>query len=108
MPQKITVVMNSPDEKIFGHPERSESTSSACEESSKKFVVMYHGTAVERNGLDLAIAALEKVGKAIPNIEFRIYGAATPFLERVLARARNSGLREVVRYMGPQKPGADR
>jgi glycosyltransferase involved in cell wall biosynthesis len=102
LPQKITVVMNSPDEKIFGRPERSEPTSRACEESSKKFVVMYHGTAVERNGLDLAIAALEKVGKAIPNMEFRIYGAATPFLERVLARARNSGLREVVRYMGPQ------
>jgi glycosyltransferase involved in cell wall biosynthesis len=100
LPQKITVVMNSPDEKIFGHPERSEPR--ACEQSSKKFVVMYHGTAVERNGLDLAIAALEKVGKAIPNIEFRIYGAATPFLERVLARSRDSGLREVVRYMGPQ------
>src|SRR5438105_4519280 len=79
-PEKIAVVMNSPDGEIF--PFRASrphaSTNHAC---NKPFVIMYHGSLVERNGLDLAVEALTRVREAIPNAELRIYGSYTPFLE---------------------------
>src|SRR5215470_12872606 len=46
---KITVVMNSPDENIFVL--RPPAASSA--RRSRRFVMMYHGSILERNGLDL-------------------------------------------------------
>src|SRR5271165_5411138 len=55
--EKITVVMNSPDEGIFQFREPSRQPSSA-RDTSKPFVIMYHGSIVERHGLDLAVMAL--------------------------------------------------
>ena len=100
--EKITVVMNSPDEAIFSFRQVSppDSTQTAAE---KPFVIMYHGSIVERHGLDLAVQALGHIRKSIPQAELRIFGRSTPFLDQVLASARASGLGEAVRYMGPQK-----
>ena len=64
--------------------------------------MMYHGSLVERNGLDLAVDALGRVRKAIPSAELRIYGRKTPFLERVMSEARNKGLEDCVHYLGPR------
>src|SRR2546428_4096033 len=58
--EKIRVVMNSPDESIFKFcAPRSESR--PPDETKRPFVIMYHGTLVERNGLDLAVEALARV-----------------------------------------------
>lgn len=98
-PQKISIVMNAPDDKIFplipaggraaapGHPLR-------------KLVIMYHGSLVERNGLDLAVAALGKLGDAISQVELRIYGRETAFLNQVLAQAHELGVAAAVSYRG--------
>lgn len=99
--EKISVVMNSPDERIFRFHEPSL-PDSAGPDSSKPFVMMYHGSLVERHGLDLAVAALAKIRKAIPQAELRIYGRSTPFLEQVLQSVRNSEMVEAVRYLGPK------
>ena len=64
---------------------------------------MYHGSLVERHGLDLAVMALRKIRESFPSVELRIYGRSTPFLERVMDSVRKSELREVVRYLGPKK-----
>jgi glycosyltransferase involved in cell wall biosynthesis len=110
-PQKINVVMNSPDEGIFEYQEPARQ-SSVDRETSKPFVIMYHGSLVERHGLDLAVSAVEKVREKIPGAELRIYGRRTPFLERVMDSVRNSKLIEAIRYLGPTKleqiPGAIR
>jgi glycosyltransferase involved in cell wall biosynthesis len=99
--EKITVVMNSPDEEIFRWHEPS--TSAAVEpDTSKPFILMYHGSLVERHGLDLAVEALGKMRKSIPGAELRIFGRSTPFLEEVLESARMGGLGEAIRYMGPK------
>ncbi len=98
---KITVVMNSPDETIF--PLRSANGRKFSERSSQRFVVMYHGSIVERNGLDLAMGAIERVREFIPNVELRIYGRSTPFLERVLNEVQVKGLHEHVVYKGPKR-----
>lgn len=100
-PGKIGVVMNSPDEAIF--PFRAaESATFANQAAPKRFVMMYHGSLVERNGLDLAVDALARVRATIPTAELRIYGRGTPFLEGVMREARNNGLAECVAYLGPR------
>jgi glycosyltransferase involved in cell wall biosynthesis len=98
---KMNVVMNSPDEGIF---QFRPACSSANETHSpdKPFVIMYHGSVVERNGLDLAIDALARVRRSIPNAKLRIYGAHTPFLEKVMSSAREVGLEQAVEYCGPK------
>lgn len=100
---KIGVVMNSPDEKIFPfRPSVSGSGGNGSSGRAGRFVVMYHGSLVERNGLDLAIDALDIVKDQIPGIELRVYGRATPFLDRVLESVRARGLEPHVRYLGPR------
>lgn len=97
-PEKVEVVMNSPDGEIF--PLRTPATPAYT--SRKSFVIMYHGSLVERNGLDLAIEALERVRETLPQAELRIYGHGTPFLDRILEMAKGKGLQEAVHYLGPR------
>jgi glycosyltransferase involved in cell wall biosynthesis len=91
--------MNSPDERIFHHREASRQNPGE-RDNSKPFVIMYHGSSVERHGLDLAVAALRKIRGTIPSAELRIYGRSTPFLEQVMNLVRKSELCEAVRYLG--------
>ena len=98
-PEKIGVVMNAPDGEIFqfravrSYPTRI---------TGEPFVIMYHGSLVERNGLDLAICALSLTRAKIPDVEFRIYGKKTPFLDYCLKQAVNKGVQECVHYLGPR------
>jgi glycosyltransferase involved in cell wall biosynthesis len=100
--EKISVVMNSPDEGIFKYRETPDAVKSA-RESSKPFVIMYHGSIVERHGLDLAVSALGQLKRSVPRAELRIYGQSTAFLEQVLASVKGTPLAEAVRYYGPKK-----
>jgi glycosyltransferase involved in cell wall biosynthesis len=97
--EKIGVVMNSPDEEIF--PFRLPRLRTAENTATKPFVIMYHGSLVERNGLDLAVDALALV--AVPTAELRIYGHKTPFLDRVMDKAHSKGLQDRVHYLGPRR-----
>jgi glycosyltransferase involved in cell wall biosynthesis len=99
---RITVIMNSPDEKIFRHRE-PVGQNLGTGDSSKPFVIMYHGALVERHGLDLAVLALQKIRKTIPSAELRIYGRTTTFLEQVLDLVIKLDLCAAVRYLGPKK-----
>ena len=69
---------------------------------SKPFVVMYHGSLVERNGLGLAVEAFAKVRQVIPSAELRIYGSRNAFLDRVMESVRDRKLEGSVRYLGPK------
>ena len=95
-PEKIAVVMNAPDGEIFAFQ-------APRERRTDRFVVMYHGSIVERNGLDLAIEALARVRSAVPNAELRIYGRKTAFLDQVMNAARDKGLQDCVQYLGPRR-----
>jgi glycosyltransferase involved in cell wall biosynthesis len=98
-PEKVEVVMNSPDGEIF--PLRTPTTPDYA--SRKPFVIMYHGSLVERNGLDLGVEALALAREALPQAELRIYGESTPFLDRVMEMAKSKGLQESVHYLGPRR-----
>jgi glycosyltransferase involved in cell wall biosynthesis len=97
--EKIAVVMNAPDGQIF--PQRTVQPDGVTNRADNKpFVIMYHGSLVERNGLDVAVDALVRVKRAIPNVELRVYGTPSPFLDRVMEQARNKGVQDVVHYLG--------
>jgi glycosyltransferase involved in cell wall biosynthesis len=99
--EKISVIMNSPDEQIF--PLRPVRSSAALDLAvPKPFVVLYHGSIVERNGLDLAVKAFAEIAEKIPGAELRIFGRRTPFLDEVLAEANGNGLGDRVSYRGPR------
>ena len=100
--EKIAVVMNSPDGQIFPfRPTRSAATKE--EATNKPFVIMYHGSLVERNGLGLAIDALARVRQAIPLAELRIFGANTPFLENMMEFAKEKDVQDIVHFLGPRR-----
>jgi len=100
-PEKVGVVMNSPDTRIF--PLCSpEPGSGLARTRGKKFVIMYHGSIVERNGLDVAVEAVARIRKSIPDAELRVFGPSTSFLERVMQDVRSRNLGGFVRYLGPR------
>lgn len=100
--EKIAVVMNSPDDRIF--PFRAPVFDGvASPDTNKRFVIMYHGSLVERNGLDLAIDALARVREAIPTVELRVFGARTSFLDRMMDLAKQKNLQEIVHFLGPRR-----
>jgi glycosyltransferase involved in cell wall biosynthesis len=98
--EKIGVVMNAPDDKIFHF--QPPSPAPAKRDPGRPFALMYHGSLVERNGLDLAVEALAQVSTAIPGAELRICGNKTPFLEKVMSQVGERGLTDRVRYLGPK------
>lgn len=98
--EKIGVVMNSPDEKMF--PYRAAS-SYPLRRKGQPFVMMYHGSLVERNGLELAVDALYRMQASIPEAELRVYGRSTPYLERVMNKVGTLGLTEKVHFLGPKR-----
>jgi glycosyltransferase involved in cell wall biosynthesis len=97
--EKIQVVMNCPDEEIFTF---IPAGGSFIRQPDKPFVLMYHGSIVERHGLDLAIKALGLVRQSIPEAELRVYGSPTPFLELVRGSVEWKGMDGAIKYMGPK------
>lgn len=100
--EKIIVVMNAPDSKIFPFRAAKELSSAQAPED-KPFVFMYHGSLVERNGLDLAVEALALAREKMPKAELRVFGPCTPFLERVMETVQAKGMQEIVHYLGPRR-----
>lgn len=97
--EKIEVVMNSPDEELF--PFRAALSYSTP--THNKPIIMYHGSLVARNGLELAVDALAIVCKTVPRVELRIYGPNTLYLGQVMEKAYSLGLQSNVRYLGSKK-----
>ena len=98
---KIRVVMNSPDERIFKYTP-AKIKNGLSDKVNAPFVIMYHGTLVDRNGADLAVAALDKLRQSIPGAELRIYGPRTPYLDQIMRTVAEKGLEKAVHYLGPR------
>ena len=99
--RKMHVVMNSPDERIFS-PRPPQARPSANHAQGGGFVIMYHGSLVERNGLDLGIKALARALPSVPNATLRVYGRQTPYLKQAMDLARDKGVGAAVEYLGPK------
>lgn len=98
--EKITVVVNSPDEHIFA---RREPSVTFQNEPDRPVYIMYHGSLVERNGLGLAIEAIRLAQKKISRpVQLRIYGEKTSFIDDVLALAKERDISDSIKYCGPR------
>jgi glycosyltransferase involved in cell wall biosynthesis len=97
-PDKVQIVMNSPNQKIFD-PDLTVSPSPSSAPTDE-FRIMHHGEIVHRHGIDLLVEAVARVRAEIPTIRLDIYGSKTPFLDTVLEVARRTNVAEIVHYHG--------
>ena len=95
-PEKMQIVMNSPEEEIF----RADAATSPLQRNGHPFRILYHGSIVQRHGLDTAVEAVALLEKKIPGLTLDICGASTPYLDSVLALAKQRGLDGCVTYLG--------
>ncbi|HEX8280569.1 MAG TPA: glycosyltransferase, partial [Chthoniobacterales bacterium] len=86
-PEKINVVLNSPDDAIFRFQPPPDFQANGAN-GAKPFTILYHGSLVRRNGFDLAVDALERVKKTVPTAKLAVCGERTVFLDQVLDSAR--------------------
>ena len=100
-PQKIDVVMNSPDDDIFRfRPPKANGSNGNGSDPARPFVILYHGSLVRRNGFDLAVDALETVRKRIPTAKLTVCGERTPFFEEVMESAKGRALQKTIQHLG--------
>ena len=97
-PEKMQIVMNSPQQEIF-NPERFSSATGPTVVPGE-FHVMHHGSIVHRHGLDLLVEAVARLRPRLPGLRLDIYGNATPFLDDLLAQAGRLGITDIVTYHG--------
>lgn len=99
-PEKIEIVMNSPEERIFD-PNRHADAEPAPR-TDGEFRVMHHGSILHRHGVDLLVVAIARLRRQIPGLVLDIYGFRDPFLDVVLQTAVDHGISDIVRYHGPK------
>lgn len=94
-PDKISIVMNSPQESIF-----NRSTAMSKEKSDeKKYVVMYHGIIITRYGFEELLDAINLLKDKIQGLELRIYGTGEdlPIFQELVQKL---NLENIVKYFG--------
>jgi len=95
-PSNMIVMMNLPDEEVFGGPIGNGRRRARPE-------IVFHGTLAERMGVDLAVEAVGIVREEIPDILFRIYGGGE-LLPRLREVTEEYGLGEHVFLSGRFHP----
>ena len=90
--EKISIVMNSPDEKIFKLNKQGE-------KSDENFVIMYHGAVVRRQGPDILVDAVSMIRNEISNLKVLLYGDGN-FLEKVKSKVSELNLSDIVEIKG--------
>ena len=88
---KFTILLNLPDPAIF---DRSENVQRI---SDGKFRLIFHGIIAKRQGLDIAIRAVGKARKDVPNIEFSIIGVGGD-RDRLVGMVDEMGLNDCIRF----------
>ncbi len=76
---KFTVLMNLPDDKLFGNAAR-------VREKNRGFELVFHGALTEKLGIDIAIRAIDIVRHEIRDLKFKVYGGGEylPNLKRLV------------------------
>lgn len=101
-PEKITIILNSADPKLFpasrGNIREKQEFGASC-----PFVLMYHGTVASRNGLDIAIRALALARQVVPYVRFDIKGRGE-FIPTLKQLAHELGVSEHVVFSEPCQP----
>jgi len=97
--EKITVVMNAPDEGVFPLlPPAANLRNNG--DPARPFTILYHGSLVRRNGFDLAVDALDRVRKSVPSAQLLACGERTSFFDDVMDSAKRRGIDALVHHLG--------
>lgn len=67
---RTTIVMNSPDERVFGPPRAP-----VAWPAEGPIRVLYHGGLAPRFGVEVAIRAFERLRESVPRVELRVCGS---------------------------------
>jgi glycosyltransferase involved in cell wall biosynthesis len=94
---KCSVVMNVADERIFTQNGNHRVS------SDQKFRLLYHGTIVQRYGLDLAIQAIDQVRHDIPDIHLTILGRGD-YVDTLIKKTQDLGLNQHVTIYNEMRP----
>jgi glycosyltransferase involved in cell wall biosynthesis len=98
---KIQVVINSPDDEVFRSRNGSGPNGNNVNgNGSRPFVILYHGSLVQRNGFDLAVDCLDRVISKIPSVRLAVCGRRTAFFDGVMESAARRGLQQRIDYLG--------
>lgn len=95
----IEVLMNLPDEAIF----EARSPSAVSVDVSEPLKAMYHGSILERNGLDLLVRALRVCREEGVDIDLEIFGKVTPYLEETMELVREFGMDDRIQFSGTRR-----
>lgn len=93
-PEKLTVIINSADPKVFPASLRRPLLPESDEEV-RPFIVMYYGTVAERHGLDTAVRAVELARSALPQLRLEITGIGK-YMHRIKQLAEELGVSDHV------------
>jgi glycosyltransferase involved in cell wall biosynthesis len=91
--EKIEVVLNGPDEAIFG-PHTNERVL-----DRPSFEIVTHGTLLERFGIQTLIDALPEIARAVPDVRLRIVGEGE-YRSVLQDRAERRGVAHLVEFHG--------
>lgn len=94
---KIHIIMNSPQESIFCNTCKQKPL--ITQRNEDRFVLLYHGTIVERNGIGVALEALATIRHKTPSLTFEVYGDGD-FVPQFINRVSQLNLKEIVHYHG--------
>ncbi|HZU04526.1 MAG TPA: glycosyltransferase family 4 protein [Chloroflexota bacterium] len=72
--ERLLVVMNLPDERLFYPRPRPATHAVASVAPPGTFTLVFHGTLVARYGVDLAVEAVARLRERLPGLQLRIYG----------------------------------
>jgi glycosyltransferase involved in cell wall biosynthesis len=105
-PEKLSIIINSADPRLFP-PERRVPLYMELASAVRPFVLMYHGTVVERTGVDIAIRALALARRHIPELRLHVQGRDEhqeylPVLKRL---AEELGVADAMLFRGSSPPG---
>lgn len=98
-PEKMRIVMNTPEEDIFVQKDPQAAKPGPPAEAGE-LRLMHHGSIVHRHGVDLLVEAVARVRPSIPNVRLDIYGSRTPFVDQILELAKRLGVDDAVHYHG--------
>jgi glycosyltransferase involved in cell wall biosynthesis len=91
-PEKVSVVLNAADERLFTRQSRGGGPVGAP-------IVVTHGTILERSGFETIVRAMVPVGDVRPDVRVRVIGAGE-FLPRLRELAEQVGVDDVVDFHG--------
>ena len=93
-PEKITVVRNAPDPRLFSHP------GDLPPRDATDRTLLYAGTVAERYGVDQIVRAVGRLKDDVPGIRARIVGDGD-LVPRLRDIAREHGIEDRVSFDGP-------